>query len=59
VLSRVARRNTAGPQILQYQVRDGKVFVVTTWLPGQDLASYLDTRGPGGFRGRVRIWRSG
>jgi serine/threonine protein kinase len=42
VLSRVARRNTAGPQILQYQVRDGKVFVVTTWLPGQDLASYLD-----------------
>jgi eukaryotic-like serine/threonine-protein kinase len=42
VLSRVARRNTAGPQILQYEVRDGKVFVVTTWLPGQDLASYLD-----------------
>jgi serine/threonine protein kinase len=42
VLSRVARRNSAGPQILQYQVRDGKVFVVTTWLPGEDLASYLD-----------------
>ena len=42
VLSRVDRRNSAGPQILQYQVRGGTVFVVTTWLPGQDLASYLE-----------------
>ncbi len=42
VLSRVARRNRTAPQILQYQPRDGKIYVVTTWIAGQDLASYLD-----------------
>ena len=42
VLARIDRRNSAGPQVLQYQVRRDKVYVVTTWLPGQDLAGYLE-----------------
>lgn len=42
VLAHVARRNPTAPQILQFQPRQGKVYVVTTWLSGQDLASYLE-----------------
>ena len=42
LLHRISENNTNVPTILEFHPRKNQIFVVMTWIHGQDVASYLD-----------------